>query len=308
MAKKPPSLADRRERLPEVGGVLHLEHFNCEVLDHDIVTTFFMAGLGLTRDPYRRTDHRNMGVNIGLQQFHLPRRGMETPPYHGEIGLVVPEFKAMKARLDRLKRDGKFKGTRYAWKMEGRTPVVTAPWGLKLRLQKAGTVPFLRPLGMNYVDVPVEPGLAAPIGGFFSRLMEAPVAMRSIRGERSAVVTMGPFQYARFRERKLKDYDLYRFHMAYYVSRYNRIRDAVAEQGCMDGKGLGQVFFFSEIFDPENGDTLLEMTQEARSVYHPDFMRPLVNRWPIVGEPFSDQAAAQAALADVGAVAPGAKA
>ena len=138
MAKKPPSLADRRERLPEVGGILHLEHFNCEVLDHDIITTFFMAGLGLTRDPYRRTDHRNMGVNIGSQQFHLPRRGRETPPYHGEIGLVVPEFKAMKARLDQLKRDGKFKGTRYAWKMEGRTPVVTAPWGLKLRLQKAG--------------------------------------------------------------------------------------------------------------------------------------------------------------------------
>ena len=81
---------DNRERLPEVGGILHLEHFNFEMAEHDLATVFFMNGLGLTRDPFRRADETNMGVNIGLQQFHLPRRGRPTPPFFGEIGLIVP--------------------------------------------------------------------------------------------------------------------------------------------------------------------------------------------------------------------------
>jgi hypothetical protein len=69
-----------RETLPEVGGILHLDHVNFQVSDHDLATVFFVNGLGLTRDPYRRVDETNMGVNVGLQQFHLPRRG-PTPPF-----------------------------------------------------------------------------------------------------------------------------------------------------------------------------------------------------------------------------------
>ena len=36
-------LNDRREYLPEIGGVLHLEHFNFEVLDHDMATKFLLV-------------------------------------------------------------------------------------------------------------------------------------------------------------------------------------------------------------------------------------------------------------------------
>ncbi len=45
---------NRREALPEVGGILHLEHVNFQVPEHDLATVFFIGGLGLTRDPYRR--------------------------------------------------------------------------------------------------------------------------------------------------------------------------------------------------------------------------------------------------------------
>ena len=44
MAKKQDDLAKRRERLPEVGGLLHLEHVNFEVADHEMATIFFMNG------------------------------------------------------------------------------------------------------------------------------------------------------------------------------------------------------------------------------------------------------------------------
>ena len=67
----------------------------------------------------------------------------------------------------------------------------------------------------------------------------------------------------------------------------------------MQGDGAGQVFLFDEIFDPDTGEAILKFTQEVRSIYHPDYMRPLVNRWPITAEPFSDQREVMESLADV---------
>ena len=50
----------------QVGRILHLEHFNHRAPDQGPSTIFFMNGLGLTGDPYQRTDETNMGVNIGF--------------------------------------------------------------------------------------------------------------------------------------------------------------------------------------------------------------------------------------------------
>ena len=97
----------------------------------------------------------------------------------------------------------------------------------------------------------------------------------------------------------LDDYNLYDFHVAYYLSNYNLARDAAIESGFLRGEGRGQVCFLDGPFDPSSGELLLSFQQEWRSVYHPDFMRPLINRWPLVLEPFSDQAEVMADLADV---------
>ncbi len=56
-----------REIMPEVGGMLHLDHNNFQVPEHDLVTVFFINGLGLTREPFRRADETNIGINVGLQ-------------------------------------------------------------------------------------------------------------------------------------------------------------------------------------------------------------------------------------------------
>lgn len=291
---------DGRERLPEVGGILHLEHFNFEMLEHDMATIFFMNGLGLTRDPFRRADENNMGVNIGLQQFHLPRRGRATPPFYGEIGLVVPDIKVIKARLNRLKNIGRFDGSQFEMLSAGRGYLqVRSPWGVCLRLLAAGKIPFQRPLGLVYVDIPVAPGKAEPIAGFYRSVMNAPATVRKMNGEVTAVVTMGPFQEVRFRERELDDHNLYDFHIAYYISNYNQIRDQAIAADCLQGDGMEQLFFFAGPFDPESGEVILQFVQEARSIYHPDYMRPLVNRWPITSEPYSHQADILADLANV---------
>ena len=53
--------------------------------------------------------------------------------------------------------------------------------------------------------------------------------------------------------------------------------------------GQNQIFFFNKIFDPDNGDEIFSLDNEVRSFYHEDFMRPLINRWPMSDEPFSVQ-------------------
>jgi hypothetical protein len=282
--------SNNREMLPEIGGIVHLEHFNFEMLEHEWATLFFMNGLGLTRDPYKRTDETNMGVNIGLQQLHLPRRGRATPPFIGEIGLMVPGVRVVEARLERLANLGKFEGSVYEILESAEEELlVRSPWGVVIRLLEAGSVPFSKPLGLVYVDIPVRPGLAKPLTDFYKKVMAAPVQVQKIDGETTAVVNMGPYQFVRYRERKLKDYNLHDFHIAYYVTHYNTIREKAIKAEALMGDGVGQLFFCRGPFDPKTGEPILDFVQEVRSIYHPDFMRPLVNRWPIIDEPFSQQ-------------------
>ena len=285
------NIDDGCERFPEIGGILHLEHFNFEMLEHEMATIFFMNGLGLTRDPYRRIDENNMGINIGMQQFHLPRRRRKTPPFFGEIGLIVPDLQVIRARLERLERMGRFEGTAYQITSVSENNLrVRSPWGISMRLWKAGVLPFQRLLGLAYFDIPVEQGRAAALSVFYEGLLKAPFRLENLEGETTAICTVGPYQYLRFRERDLDDYDLYDFHVAYYITNYNEVRDIAIRTGKLQGDGTGQICFVEGAFDPDSGKTILPFQQEWRSVYHSDFMRPLVNRWPIISEPFSDQA------------------
>lgn len=281
---------NKRTRHPEVGGIVHLEHVNFEVEDHDLVSIFFMAGLGFTRDPYTRTDEKNMAVNVGLQQYHLPRLGRPTPPMHGVIGHITPERDAVRARFRKLEKEGVFKGTPYSYKTKRGYHEIVSPWGVTMRLHPTGSLPFPKMLGINYVDIPVEPGKAEPILNFYKRVMRATGSIEKIGGKKAASVVMGPYQWTRFIETKgLKDYDNNTFHIAYYVSHYNDVLDTVDAADAVIAGGQNQIFFFEKIFDPDNGDVIYSLQNEVRSFYHEDFMRPLVNRWPMSDEPITFQ-------------------
>ena len=86
-------------------------------------------------------------------------------------------------------------------------------------------------------------------------------------------------------------------HISYHVTHYNELRQTLKERGSLMGLGGKEAFFFNKIFDPETGENLMTVQIEVRSVYHPDFMRPLINRWPMDDEPFSDQTTAMRELA-----------
>ena len=283
MTKHPP------KTMPEVGGILHLDHINFQVSDHDLATIFFIGGLGLTRDPFRRADETNMGVNIGLQQFHLPRRGA-TPPFPGLVGLIVPDLDIIRLRLSRLNKLQKFKDTPYKANFEDNTAKIISPFGFCIRLHSSNSMPFLRPLGIGYVEIPVPNGVVDDILKFYREVFHSIATIENRDGNKTAAINVGPFQKLYFIEKELDSYELYNFHISFHVTHYNRAREIIKERGALMGTGEGEVFFCDKIFNPDTGDYIFSMTNEVRSVYHGDYMRPLINRWPIIQEPFSDQA------------------
>ena len=58
----------------DLGNSIHFEHVNVTIPDQRLATLFYVAGLGLTRDPYLMVSDTNMWVNVGRSQFHLPER------------------------------------------------------------------------------------------------------------------------------------------------------------------------------------------------------------------------------------------
>src|SRR3954451_2573 len=81
----------------DLGNAIHFEHVNVTVPDQRLATLFYVAGLGLTRDPYLMVSDTNMGVNVGRSQF--PLRGGEPQVLRGHTALVISGREALLKRL-----------------------------------------------------------------------------------------------------------------------------------------------------------------------------------------------------------------
>jgi len=146
-----------------LGTIVALEHVNTTVPDQRLATLFYVAGLGLTRDPYLMVDDENMWVNVGRQQFHLPTRG--TQVLRGHVGLVIPDLDALDARLARVA--SKLAGTQFTWTRDERSVTAVSPWGNLIRCYAPQPCFGRMTLGMPYVAFDVPPGAAAGIQRFY---------------------------------------------------------------------------------------------------------------------------------------------
>ena len=84
----------------DVGNIILLEHVNVRVPDQSQAHVFYVSGMGFTRDPYIDFGMRNMWVNLGRQQFHLPVG--EPQVLRGCTGIVVPSLGELTRRLERV--------------------------------------------------------------------------------------------------------------------------------------------------------------------------------------------------------------
>ena len=265
-----------------VGNIVHLEHFNCLQDDQRLATLFYVVGLGGTRDPYLFMGLENMWVNFGRTQVHLPSRGPAPRPevLRGTVGFVVPDLAALKKNLDyagrEMKRVVPEKTTRFSWQDKGDAVEATCPWGNRIRCHAPTPEYPGTELGLVYVDFDVPSGTAAGIARFYGEVMKAPARAENGR----AIVSVGRHQKIFFSETQetLPEYDGH--HIQIYIA------DFAGPYGWLKARGLINMetdrneWRFRWITDPRDGRQLFQIEHEVRSMKHPLFGRPLVNRNP----------------------------
>src|ERR1700678_4703439 len=96
----------------DLGNSIHLEHVNVQVPDQHLATLFYVAGLGLTRDPYLMVSDDNMWINVGRSQFHLPSG--EAQVLRGHTGIVIAGRAALLQRLASVAK--RLHGTQFAFR------------------------------------------------------------------------------------------------------------------------------------------------------------------------------------------------
>jgi hypothetical protein len=264
--------------LQDVGNMVQLEHVNVWIADQRPATAFYIFGLGFTRDPYLMVNIDNMWVNVGRQEFHLITRSPQQV-LRGTTGLVVPSLERLVTRLERVKERELLKDTKFDFVVEDKTVLATCPWGNKLRLHGPGPEFPDMSLGMPYVEFTVPPGTAAGITKFYQKVFECSATLQQ-NGAPTARVKVGPSQELRFKETKdpIPAYDGH--HIAVYVSNFSRNHDWLAERGLVTEESNPYQYRYNWIVDPDSGQKLFEVEHEVRSLTHPMYMRPMVNRNP----------------------------
>jgi hypothetical protein len=269
-----PQLFDRAAE--DLGNAIHLEHVNVQVPDQHLATLFYVAGLGLTRDPYLMVSDNNMWINVGRSQFHLPSGAAQV--LRGHVGLVIAGRAALLDRLASVAR--KLDGSAFAFSEHNDYVEAICPWGNRLRCYEPDAARFGRiTLGIPYVEFEVPVGTAAGIRAFYPEIMAIPAELSN--GDATmARAKMGEDQFLRFREtdRPQPDYDGH--HVQMYITDFSGPYRRLSERGLISREDNQYQYRFCDIVDPASGRHLFTVEHEVRSATHPMYLRPLVNRNP----------------------------
>jgi predicted enzyme related to lactoylglutathione lyase len=262
----------------DLGNSIHLEHVNVTVPDQRLATLFYVSGLGLTRDPYIMTSDTNMWVNVGRSQFHLP--ASEAQVLRGHTGVVISGREALLQRLSAVAN--KLEGTRFAFSEHNDYVEAVCPWGNRLRCYEPDEARFGRiTLGIPYVEFDVAPGTAKAIAAFYPEVMGIPAEF--INGDGNvARAKVGKNQYLQFREtdRPQPGYDGH--HVQIYITDFSGPYRKLQQRGLVSQEDNQYQYRFRDIVDLADGRHLFTVEHEVRSVTHPMYLRPLINRNPAV--------------------------
>jgi len=224
----------------DIGNIISLEHVNVQIPDQSRATLFYVVGLGLTRDPYLNVGLNNMWVNVGEQQFHLPTRNPQI--IEGHVGIVVPDLDALEARLKAVAEG--LKDSKFSFSRSAEAIAVTCPWGNRYRCYASQAAFGDMTLGFPYVEFLVPVGAMGGILRFYDAALGAPVTTERDRE--------GPFGRVR-------------------IGRH---------QSLISEDVRNHQFRFKDIVDPESGLQKFTLEHEVRSLKHPMYHRPFVNRDP----------------------------
>ncbi len=260
----------------DLGNIVELGHVNVQVPHQHSATLFYITGLGLTRDPYLMTGVTNMWVNVGRSQFHLPRGPAQVVA--GRVGLVLPDLEAALHRLASIRDD--LADSRFGFREGDGFIDVTCPWGNQIRLH-APDLRFGRiVLGMPYVELNVTRGVGKGIIAFYQEILNAPAEHFEDREGLGVRVLLAPDQYLIYREtdRPIPPYD--GAHIQITLVNFSEPHRRLLERGLITEETDQHQYRFENVIDPRSGQVLVCFQHEVRSMCHPLFGRPLVNRNP----------------------------
>jgi hypothetical protein len=194
----------------------------------------------------------------------------------GTTGLVISNRDALLQRLDAVRPS--LEGTTFDFEPTDGVVEVVSPWGNRLRVHEPDPESFgPTTLGMPYVEFDVPPGSAEGIARFYSTIFEA----RAEASDGVARIVAGRRQHLYFREtdRPIPAFDGH--HIQIYVANISGPHRRLAERGLVSQEDGRYQFRFQDIVDLDDGRVLFTIEHEVRSMTHPMFGRPLVNRNPL---------------------------
>ncbi|MEJ0068475.1 MAG: VOC family protein [Pseudomonadota bacterium] len=262
----------------DLGNAVGLEHINVMIPDQVVSTQFYVTGLGLTRDPYIMTGTNNMWINVGRSQFHMPTGKPQV--LRGHVGIVLPDREALLQRLARVKPQ--LKGTKFAYTEHNAYVEATSPWGNVIRCYEPDEERFGRiNLGIPYVEFDVPEGTADGIARFYKEIIATPARVSENGEGRAAHASVGIDQELVFREtdRKQPKYDGH--HLQIYIADFSGPHRRLLERGLVSEESDQHQYRFKDIIDLDSKKLLFTIEHEIRSMKHPLYARPLVNRNPV---------------------------
>ncbi|HTW88338.1 MAG TPA: hypothetical protein VMD75_10070 [Candidatus Binataceae bacterium] len=269
-----PTLYDRAAE--GLGNIVALEHVNVSIPDQGLATLFYVAGLGLTRDPFIMVSTNNMWINVGRSQFHLPTNKPQV--LRGYTAMVVPDREALLRRLARVREP--LEGSAFAFHEHEAFVETISPWGNRLRCYQPHDRFGRITLGIPYVEFEVPRASADGIARFYRELLAAPAQSLEDADGRYAQVSVGIAQSLIFREtdRPLPPYDGH--HIQIYIADFSGPHRRLGEKGLVSEESDQHQYRFKDLVDLDSGKLLFTIEHEVRSMRHPLYMRPLINRNP----------------------------
>ena len=260
----------------DVSNIVKLEHVNVTIPDQRLATLFYVAGLGFTRDPYLMVGLDNMWINMGRNQMHLPTA--EAQRLRGTIGLVVPELAQLKQQLEQVAPT--LAGTAFGFADRGEFIEATCPWGNRFRCHAPAEEFGATQLAMAYVEFDVPAGTAERIARFYREILGATAQLVQRDRAPAAAVNAGDGQRLYFREiaQPLPPYDGH--HIQIYIADFSGPYRELVERQLLTRETDAHEWRFRQIVDLDTNQSLFTVEHEVRSLRHPLYGRPLVNRNP----------------------------
>lgn len=260
----------------DLGNIVLLEHVNVCANDQRLATLFYISGLGFTRDPYLVTGVENMWINVGRHQFHLPARGVQV--LRGRVGLVVPDLAALEARLKKVAPQ--LAETRFTWERRDGRIETTCPWGNRYLCHAPAPHFGETELAIAYVEFDVPPGTARAIARFYEEILGAHAGLEETAGASTAMISVSAAQQLRFRESEQPPAPYDGHHIQVYVSDFSGPHRRLLQRGLVTEESSEHQYRFRDLVDLDSGRVLFAIEHEVRSLTHPLYGRPLINRNP----------------------------